>query len=298
MLIKESTLRRIIREEARRALREEVYTEAGRESAVSNITNFANAFASQPNVNSTNMKKFNDALASLKKYGSGSKVAKFAVAPPPSVSNYRGPSDTQPIGQLLCLMASMANEQAYVDYGSAQGIMTTKSSPNVDVAGPMISAALGGITPYNRPVAQLLSDFKLVGSTPPPGGVPAQAAQRSGSVSTNLKAVANGTEILKRGSKNVEAVKDLQTLINAIMPGAVVVDGIYGDKTVSAIVGYQKAHGIQVDGQCGRETLNSMFGQKASISGKSSAGGAYLEPAAIIGNNPTQRLPESRRRRY
>jgi hypothetical protein len=300
MLIKESTLRRIIREEARLSLREAenapLRTAGGPEDRwdglVSSTTNFATKFATAAK-GKGGSSALSSALKDLQVKGMTSKYAAMASAAPGTITG--APANNGAIGKLVCLLAGIVEMRAYTDYNSAQVVLTGISGGQ-DIVGPMILAALDG---NGNAAASMIDNIKTLGSAMPPGYTkPAQAAQRSVSVSTNLRAVANGTEVLKRGSKNVEAVKDLQTLINAIMPGAVVVDGVYGDKTVSAIVGYQKAHGIQVDGQCGRETLSSMFGQKASISGGAPAGGAYLGPDAIIGNKPTQSLPESRRRRY
>lgn len=297
MLIKESTLRRIIREEAGHALREAesapLRTAGGPEDRwaglVSSTTDFATKFATAAK-GKGGASALSSALKDLQVKGMTSKYAAMANAVPATITG--APANNGAIGKLVCLLAGIVEMRKYTDYNSAQVVLTGISGGQ-DIVGPMILAALGG---NGNAAANMIDNIKTLGSATPPGyTAPAQKPQIN--VSENLKAVANGTQILKIGSKGA-AVKDLQTLINYIMPGAVVVDGIYGNKTVSAIAEYQKAHGIQVDGQCGRETLNSMFGLKASISGGAQAGEAYLGSAAIIGDKPTQGLPESRRRRY
>ena len=56
-----------------------------------------------------------------------------------------------------------------------------------------------------------------------------------------------------------DSVKILQELLNK-NGYKLDVDGIYGDKTQSAVEQYQAANNLQVDGFAGNETWNSLMG--------------------------------------
>ena len=61
------------------------------------------------------------------------------------------------------------------------------------------------------------------------------------------------TADLKKGSKG-EQVKRLQNCLNKIMKSGLVVDGIFGDKTLSAVKSFQKKYKLVVDGIVGTKT--------------------------------------------
>lgn len=67
----------------------------------------------------------------------------------------------------------------------------------------------------------------------------------------NFGTVQNGT----RGA----AAYLLQTALNLRANAGLVLDGISGVKTVAAIKAWQKAHGLTVDGICGKNTWNSLL---------------------------------------
>ena len=50
------------------------------------------------------------------------------------------------------------------------------------------------------------------------------------------------------------AVKALQSSLNKIMGTNLQVDGIFGPATHTALINFQKANGLSVDGTCGKET--------------------------------------------
>jgi len=66
-----------------------------------------------------------------------------------------------------------------------------------------------------------------------------------------------GSRILKLGSKG-EDVKILQTNLNSLNYPAGTVDGIFGSKTKSAVMAFQKATGLVVDGIVGKNTYNKL----------------------------------------
>lgn len=64
--------------------------------------------------------------------------------------------------------------------------------------------------------------------------------------------------MLQHGSKGA-AVKDVQRLLNAAGASPpLIVDGDFGDKTVSAVFGFQNAHGLVIDGKVGVQTLTAL----------------------------------------
>lgn len=67
---------------------------------------------------------------------------------------------------------------------------------------------------------------------------------------------------LKKGSKGKE-VKNLQRFLNWYnSKNNLSVDGVFGDKTLSAVKRFQKAEGLVVDGIVGIKTVNKMHGIK------------------------------------
>lgn len=62
---------------------------------------------------------------------------------------------------------------------------------------------------------------------------------------------------LKRGSRG-DDVRGLQTALNGAFDYALVVDGIFGEKTDKAVRDYQKRKGLKVDGIAGRNTLSEL----------------------------------------
>ncbi len=62
---------------------------------------------------------------------------------------------------------------------------------------------------------------------------------------------------LKRGCRG-DDVRSLQTALNAALSCALVVDGIFGEKTDTAVRDYQRAHGLKVDGIAGKNTLSAL----------------------------------------
>lgn len=69
--------------------------------------------------------------------------------------------------------------------------------------------------------------------------------------------------VLRKGSKH-DAVRTLQRLLNA--NGAQLeTDGEYGTLTKQAVTDYQKAHALQVDGVCGRETWQALINTYSEI---------------------------------
>lgn len=71
------------------------------------------------------------------------------------------------------------------------------------------------------------------------------------SFSTNLQTV-------RQGSTGTH-VRDLQTAMNLFAGTKLTVDGIFGTATKAAVVAYQKAHKLDVDGICGKKTWTSLL---------------------------------------
>lgn len=65
-------------------------------------------------------------------------------------------------------------------------------------------------------------------------------------------------QLLKFGSTG-SAVKKLQTFLNALGYNCGTVDGVFGAQTKAAVMAFQKANGLTVDGICGSETWGKLI---------------------------------------
>lgn len=68
---------------------------------------------------------------------------------------------------------------------------------------------------------------------------------------------AKGIVLLNIGSTGPDVIQ-LQTELNKVDNSGLVVDGDFGEKTHTAVVEFQKLHGLQVDGIVGPETRNTL----------------------------------------
>lgn len=69
----------------------------------------------------------------------------------------------------------------------------------------------------------------------------------------------NTAKLLKYGD-NKESVKALQWSLNVFYNNMLVVDGIFGKKTLQAVKEFQRFWNIKVDGVAGKETLKRLLG--------------------------------------
>lgn len=83
------------------------------------------------------------------------------------------------------------------------------------------------------------------------------AACAHASSPTPKKLKIDSTQLLHIGSRG-EAVKTLQTILNQKNFYQASTDGIYGQHTRSAVIRYQQAHGLRVDGIAGPKTIGSL----------------------------------------
>ena len=77
-----------------------------------------------------------------------------------------------------------------------------------------------------------------------------------GSVSVNTGNTGSST-LLKKGSRG-DAVKTMQTMLNAIGYSCGAADGIIGNKTLNALKSFQKDHGLTVDGIYGEKSAAAL----------------------------------------
>src|SRR5699024_3096406 len=68
------------------------------------------------------------------------------------------------------------------------------------------------------------------------------------------------TQALRRGSKGSQ-VSELQKRLNELGYNAGKVDGSFGPATYNAVVAFQKANGLTVDGIVGKNTINKLYSQ-------------------------------------
>lgn len=64
----------------------------------------------------------------------------------------------------------------------------------------------------------------------------------------------------RKGSSHnsVQLVKAIQTFLNEMGYGALVVDGIFGSATQNAVRSFQRANSLSADGQCGKQTWSKL----------------------------------------
>lgn len=79
----------------------------------------------------------------------------------------------------------------------------------------------------------------------------------SSSVSQTTSSKPALTQILKRGSQG-QAVKQLQTILNKLKYTCGTADGVFGDKTETAVKAFQTHYKLSVDGEVGPNTLSKL----------------------------------------
>lgn len=319
MLIKESTLRRIIREEAYRSLREETappaITPGGPQDQWKGlslrISNFAAAFSTE--VPGGGGPKLLAAVKDLIAKGNQSAYAKF-VNKPATVTD-APPTANGELGRLACVLAALADGKSYTSFLNAQTILMGKTTMQDTLSAPLIKA-LGGDA---NKATGMMSNIQELGTKARPDYVkPAQApmaadpgagtflsSELGGNVPANVKIgslsytlqantisqitpsllpVAKGQKILAKGSKGAD-VAALQQLLNLIaqqnpsLLTQIKSDSDFGNATIAAVIAYQKAAGIAADGKVGQQTLAQILGRKATMTGQAGDKGNYFSGA-------------------
>ena len=69
--------------------------------------------------------------------------------------------------------------------------------------------------------------------------------------------------MLKKGSSGSD-VRDMQIMLNALGYDCGTADGIFGNKTVSAVKAFQEAEGLTIDGIAGTQTLETLAARAAA----------------------------------
>ena len=105
-------------------------------------------------------------------------------------------------------------------------------------------------------------------------------SSRRGSSSVADTVVAENMPLLKVGSRRGD-VKTLQTMLNELGYDCGNVDGIFGSKTQAAVIAFQKANGLAVDGIVGPETWGELSG-----TGVASVAAVSVETVTISSNMP------------
>ena len=97
----------------------------------------------------------------------------------------------------------------------------------------------GFFKPTECPEQNIISAIPALGQGTPPGGLPSPRP------------------VLRRGSTG-ESVRCLQRTLNDWGGAKLVVDGIFGPVTEAAVIRFQRAHGMVVDGIVGRQTWGAL----------------------------------------
>jgi peptidoglycan hydrolase-like protein with peptidoglycan-binding domain len=154
--------------------------------------------------------------------------------------------------------------------GSGKTLGTTQkgfpSSDQVQVWGKQLAAKLSGTAtpaPAGQPRTPTTSDGMSSPVQPGPVDVRPSGGEHSVSYAPapGLDQVASGDGLMKLGQQG-ESVKQLQQMLG--MSGEAV-DGMFGANTEQAVTRFQKAHGLEVDGKVGPQTLSALQ-QKESAS--------------------------------
>ncbi len=104
-------------------------------------------------------------------------------------------------------------------------------------------------------------------TTPSRGGSSSSGSKNTGTSTASI------TSTLRRGSRGSQ-VTTLQKRLNTLGYNAGTADGIFGRRTYNAVVAFQRANGLSVDGIVGKNTRAKLFSAKTTPSrgGSSSSG--------------------------
>jgi len=117
----------------------------------------------------------------------------------------------------------------------------------------------------------------------PPGQVVWSGPHLHIEIISNRASSFNNETVLKKKSKNAEAVKTLQNnlvKLGFLKPAGV--DGDFGDETEKAVIAFQKANGIGVDGEVGDETKKKMNEVLAAQISNTAPSSSPSSSAAIV----------------
>lgn len=156
----------------------------------------------------------------------------------------------------------------------------TVAPPSAERNGPATRTSAKGAPAPRTPATPARP--ALLGATdgmlPPVKANAAKAAAYTPAPS--LGDVAAGKAVLQKGQQG-DSVKQLQKLLG--MKGSSV-DGQFGPKTDQAVRAFQQAHGLQVDGKVGTQTLSTL--QKGGGTGGTGGAGGTTGPSTgpVLGN--------------
>ena len=88
-------------------------------------------------------------------------------------------------------------------------------------------------------------------------GTTVTVAAATSVTSTVSTAVTSNMPLLRKGNTG-DAVKTLQTKLNALGYNCGAVDGVFGNNTYNAVVKFQKDKGLSVDGVVGNQTWGKL----------------------------------------
>lgn len=96
---------------------------------------------------------------------------------------------------------------------------------------------------------------------------------------------------LKKGSKGTE-VEELQRLLNDSGNYGLETDGVFGDKTLAAVMDYQTKNGLKADGIAGVNTMTKLKGTSATPSATPSAAPVVNTTIPTMPSAPTVTAPQ------
>ena len=102
---------------------------------------------------------------------------------------------------------------------------------------------------------------------------------------TTTPATGLGKRILKLKSPNMSGddVKEMQTRLNALGFNCGTADGVFGKKTKAGVIAFQKAKGLEADGEFGPKSLAALVAAEAPVT-------VTPEPAEPVQEQPTEQV--------
>jgi hypothetical protein len=147
-------------------------------------------------------------------------------------------------GSILVAVAALAGVLAFVVFAG------NDESPTTPVSQPVTSPTTTGITTETTPSTGTTT------TTPPTTTTPTTTQPETGGA-TGFTLPA-GTKLQRDAENDAAVVRELQQALTAAGYDPGPADGTYGEQTEAAVVAFQQANGLAVDGRVGPETAAAL----------------------------------------
>jgi hypothetical protein len=147
-------------------------------------------------------------------------------------------------GSILVAVAALAGVLAFVVFGG------NDESPTTPVSQPVTSPTTTGTTTETTPSTGTTT------TTTPTTTTPTTTQPETGGA-TGF-ALPEGTKLQRDAENDAAVVRELQQALTAAGYDPGPADGTYGEQTEAAVVAFQQANGLAVDGRVGPETAAAL----------------------------------------